>query len=312
MSEIWEPRLKNGGSRARLVNGFRFSGIYTAESGRAISSLVNVPSIPFLGSDGAVYNGFGGLRGQGTGGDRNLLPTVVRNGLGGENNFRFDLRIARDFSFSERLKFEELAEGFNIFNHSNYNSFFTTAYNAAATTNATPLSSPVALTPVATFSRPNGSGSQPDGTNARRFSFQPNSGFSARKVLGSGPGRWEYNTNCTKSALCKLPRPTLLQRRKLENLYSRLAPGVRLSMNFALQQDAVWKLCALARFRHCWTAWCSFALRIRRWHVLFIRLLRLDGETPVCWPAEAVARSAAARRDEPNSSHRIKRVATCR
>ena len=169
VSGIWEPRLRNGGSRARLVNGFRFSGIYTAESGRAVSSLVNVPSIPFLGGDGAVYNGFGGLRGQGSAGDRNLLPTVARNGLVGENNFRVDLRIARDFSFSERLKFEVLAEGFNIFNRSNYNSFFTTAFNAAATTNATPLSNPVALTPVATFFRPNGNGSQPDGTNARRF-----------------------------------------------------------------------------------------------------------------------------------------------
>ena len=169
VSGIWEPRLRNGGSRARLVNGFRFSGIYTAEPGQAISSLVNVPSIPFLGGDGAVYNGFGGLRGQGNAGDRNLLPTVARNGLVGDNNFRVDLRIARIFSFSERLKFEVLAEVINIFNRSNYNSFLTTAYIAAATTNATPLASPVTLTPVATFFCPNGNRFQPDATNARRL-----------------------------------------------------------------------------------------------------------------------------------------------
>ena len=169
VSGVWEPRISKDATTSKLVNGFRFSGIYTAESGRAIASIVNVPSIPFLGADGNTYNGFGGLRGQGTGGDRNLLPSVPRNGLTGDNNFRIDLRVARDFSVTERFKMEVLAEGFNIFNHSNFNSYFTTKYNSTATTNTTLLNAPVALVPTANFFQANGDGSQPDGTNARRF-----------------------------------------------------------------------------------------------------------------------------------------------
>jgi hypothetical protein len=161
-SVVWEPRW-------RLLRGFRFSGIETAESGRPVAAFISIGSIPFLASDGNTYNGFGGIRGQGTGGDRNLVPSVERNGISGPANYKLDLRVARDFAIGERLRLEALAEGFNLFNHSNYNGFNTTMYNAAATTNTTPLATPIQLTPAVGFLAPNNDASPPDGTNARRL-----------------------------------------------------------------------------------------------------------------------------------------------
>jgi hypothetical protein len=161
-SAVWEPRW-------RLLRGFRFSGIETAESGRPVAAFINVGSIPFLASDGNTYNGFGGIRGQGTGGDRNLVPVIPRNSIRGMSNYKLDLRVAREIRITERLRIEALAEGFNVFNRSNYNGFNTTMYNAAASTNTTPLSTPIQLTPVAGFLAPNNDASPPDGTNARRL-----------------------------------------------------------------------------------------------------------------------------------------------
>ena len=68
----------------------------------------------------------------------------------------------------ERVRLELLAESFNLFNHSNYNGFNTTLYNAAATTNTTPLGAPILLTPSVGYLAPNNDAAPPDGTNARR------------------------------------------------------------------------------------------------------------------------------------------------
>ena len=57
----------------------------TAESGRPVAAFISVGSIPFLAADGNTYNGFGGIRGQGTGGDRNLVPTIPRNSISGRS-----------------------------------------------------------------------------------------------------------------------------------------------------------------------------------------------------------------------------------
>lgn len=161
-SAVWEPRW-------RPLHDFRFSAIETAESGRPVAALISVGSIPFLAADGNTYNGFGGIRGQGTGGDRNLVPVIPRNSTSGQANYKLDLRVARDIQLSERMRIEVLAEGFNLFNHSNYNGFNTTMYNAAATANTTPLATPIQLTRAAGFLGPNNDASPPDGTNARRL-----------------------------------------------------------------------------------------------------------------------------------------------
>lgn len=162
VSAVWEPRW-------RVLRRFRFSAIETAEAGRPIAEFISVPSIPFLGTDGNTYNGFGGLLGQGTGGDRNLLPIVGRDSISGPSNYALALRVSREIRISERVHIEVMAEGFNVFNHSNYNGFNDTIYTAAATTNTTPLATPIALTPTAGYLAPTSDTDPPDGTNARRL-----------------------------------------------------------------------------------------------------------------------------------------------
>jgi hypothetical protein len=161
-SVVWLPRW-------RALRGFGFSAIETAESGRPVAAFISIGSVPFLAPDGKTYNGFGGIRGQGTSGDRNLVPFIPRNSITGPMNYKLDLRVSRDIRISERMHAEVLAEGFNLFNHSNYNGFNTTMYTASATTTATPLSQAILLTRSASFFTPNNDAAPPDGTNARRL-----------------------------------------------------------------------------------------------------------------------------------------------
>jgi hypothetical protein len=159
---VWEPLW-------RPLHGFLFSAIETAESGRPVSAFITVASFPYLGTDGQEYNGFGGIRGQGTGGDADLLPTIPRNSITGDANYKLDVRVARSVRVTERLRIEVTAEGFNIFNHSNYNGFNTTMYTATASTATTPLATPIMLTQSSSFFAPNSDTAPPDGTNARRL-----------------------------------------------------------------------------------------------------------------------------------------------
>lgn len=138
-----------------------------AETGRPYSDGVSVGTLLFV-LDGAQYNGFGGLRGLGGGGDRNVAPNTERNSTYGDKNVRVDLRVARDFKVG-RSNVEVLLEGFNVFNRKNFNGFQSTRYEAQATTVTTPLDQPIVVTERTDFGTPNNNGSQPDGTNARRF-----------------------------------------------------------------------------------------------------------------------------------------------
>ncbi|HYL98302.1 MAG TPA: hypothetical protein VEZ90_05050, partial [Blastocatellia bacterium] len=170
VSGIWNlpfTKVDNAAIRA-LANGWRLSGIFVAESGRPVAAEVSIPNLPFT-FQGAQYLGFGGILGQGTGGDRNIVPTIPRDSMYGDANYRVDLRVARDFRISERFAVEIIGEGFNIFNRSNFNGFNNTLYVAQATLPTTPLSAPVVLTKQANFFQPNNDGAPPDGTNARRF-----------------------------------------------------------------------------------------------------------------------------------------------
>ncbi len=165
---FWQlPFGRSGGALSPLARGWLLSTIFTAETGRPFSESIGVNSVQFLNSDGAVYNGFGGLRGQGSAGS--FLPTIGRNSIYGDNNYRIDLRLARQFHLTERLRMEILGEAFNILNHANYNGYNSTAFNSVATTATTPLNSPIVLIPNSNFRTANNDGSQPDGTNARRI-----------------------------------------------------------------------------------------------------------------------------------------------
>jgi hypothetical protein len=152
-----------------VFKGWAINSIFTGETGRPYSPVITLASLQFLGTDGQLYNGFGGLRGQGSSSDRNVVPTLGRDSVYGDNNYRLDVRIARRFSIGERLKVEFFGEAFNIANHANYNGYNATAYTSVATATTTALATPVILNKVTNFGTANNDGSQPDGTNARRL-----------------------------------------------------------------------------------------------------------------------------------------------
>jgi hypothetical protein len=157
-----------------LANNWGFSTIFTGETGRPYSEILNLNSISIT-SNGQTFTGLdGGLRGQGTNAEQNFLPTSGRDSIYGDNNFRWDMRISRGFHLTEKLRMEIFAEGFNILNHSNYNSFNTNFLQSGpgnAPGNAQVLVPPNTINPRQAFAVPNGDGSQPDGTNARRLQF---------------------------------------------------------------------------------------------------------------------------------------------
>jgi hypothetical protein len=113
----------------KLLRGFLFSTVETAESGRPVAVFIRIGSILFLGPDGKTYDGFGGIRGQGTGGDRNLVPTIPRNSITAPSNYKLDLRVTREIHIRENMRAEVLVESFNLFNRSSYNGFNTTIYS---------------------------------------------------------------------------------------------------------------------------------------------------------------------------------------
>ena len=165
---VWNMPFGKGKSdmAAQIVKGWSLSGIFSAETGRPYATGLSIPSIPFTNTDGTLWNGYGGVLGQG---GINVLPTVARNNNIGRPNYRLDMRFGRDFKVGEKLTLQIVAEGFNVFNHANWTNYNTTAYIATAPPSTSSVSTPIQLVANGPFATPTGDGSQPDGTNARRF-----------------------------------------------------------------------------------------------------------------------------------------------
>lgn len=150
-----------------LLNNWGFSTIFTAETGRPYSPNLSLNST-FITVNGQKLVGLdGGLLGQGSNSDQNILPTLGRDSIYGDNNFRWDLRISRAFRLTEKFRMELFAEGFNILNHSNYNGYNSTILQSSASANPLVLAAPSNNN----FGVANQDGSQPDGSNARRIQF---------------------------------------------------------------------------------------------------------------------------------------------
>lgn len=166
---IWRlPTVKDASRFVRaLVNGYQLGGIYTAETGRPYSANISIPTISFT-QNGQVFTPFGGGT-LGLGG-LSLAPNIERNSIYGDANYRVDLRLSRTFNVTEKVQVELIGESFNLFNRSNFNGFNTTLYNTLTPSPNPPTSdTPIQFTQSATFGVANNDGSQPDGTNARRF-----------------------------------------------------------------------------------------------------------------------------------------------
>ncbi len=171
---VWYPSFGKTGDAwfNPLVRNFSFSGLATLESGRPYSTGISTGNLSFKTPDGTTWSGFGGLLGQG---GPSILPIVPRNNVTGRPNYRLDMRVARTFKVTERFGFQVLGEGFNVFNHTNFTGYRTTAFSASGATQTSPTA-PIALSTVLNnitggpdFGTPNQDGGQPDGTGARRF-----------------------------------------------------------------------------------------------------------------------------------------------
>lgn len=87
---------------SRIFGGFVFSPIFTAGSGKPFNLLLGFDN----NNDGRSQSDRPGQVGRNTG--------------RGENFYAFDMRLSRRFNFDERRYLEIIAEGFNLFNRTNF------------------------------------------------------------------------------------------------------------------------------------------------------------------------------------------------
>jgi hypothetical protein len=102
-SGIWEPRPFHADhpTLGKLFNDWRFSGVFTAGSGRPVNARI----VGDANQDGNSSN------------DR--LPGFRRNYFTGPNYISTDLRVARRFHLGDRFQLELLIESFNLMNRRN-------------------------------------------------------------------------------------------------------------------------------------------------------------------------------------------------
>ncbi|MGH9812966.1 MAG: TonB-dependent receptor domain-containing protein, partial [Candidatus Acidiferrales bacterium] len=122
---VWQPEGTfdfGEGAKKQVLGGWTFSGVYTWQDG--------FPITPFLSGfltagntrpvDTGSSNGSGGAF---------RFPFLGRNTFEGQNFSNFDFRISRSFRFGERYRIEGIVESFNLFNHTNFTSYDTTAFS---------------------------------------------------------------------------------------------------------------------------------------------------------------------------------------
>lgn len=102
-STIWEPNFFHADRPLAklLLNDWRVSAVMTVGSGRPVNARITGDA----NGDANFYN------------DR--LPGVSRNSLLGPNYFTLDMRLARTFYLTPRIRLEFLIESFNLLNREN-------------------------------------------------------------------------------------------------------------------------------------------------------------------------------------------------
>lgn len=127
-SAVWAPTFKVGNPVTKqLVNGFAFSTIVTLATGQPLTGFIS--GFPSGGVDGGLTGGVVSNSGGSSGGRPNWIQ---RNLYNLPNLYNVDFRLARTFSFTERIRLQLLGEAFNLFNHTNIQSLNSTQYNYAA------------------------------------------------------------------------------------------------------------------------------------------------------------------------------------
>lgn len=127
LSMFWQPpfaKLSSTALRA-LLNGFKFSTVVTLADGRPVTPFVSgstaVPGLSALGSGPLAVTG------------QSRAPWLARNTFTTPGMANVDFRLGREFAFTERVRLELIGEAFNLFNRTNVNSVFNTAFNLSGT-----------------------------------------------------------------------------------------------------------------------------------------------------------------------------------
>lgn len=131
-SLVWQPQYFNNstGATKALLTNWSISPIFTFNSGQPFYEGINgYPSLPsgmsFVGSS---FNESGGTS--------RLAYTVERNHWRYPWIQNIDLRVSRRIRIKERHNVEVMAEAFNLFNHMQVSSVYTTMYAASSLTGA--------------------------------------------------------------------------------------------------------------------------------------------------------------------------------
>jgi hypothetical protein len=120
MSALWQPPFSRIGSAPvrKIFDGFQLSGILTLADGRPFSGTTSGNPSP-AGILGGLIGVGGSFR----------APWMGRNIYTNPGAATVDFRLAREIKITERVRWQLIAEGFNIFNRVNITSITTTQYN---------------------------------------------------------------------------------------------------------------------------------------------------------------------------------------
>jgi hypothetical protein len=125
VSGLWQPSFAWIGAKPlqAVLNGFQFSGILALADGRPYSGTIN------------SFNPAGGILGGALGvGGSYRVPFVGRNTFTNPGMATLDVRLAREIKFSERFRWQLIAEAFNVTNRVQITGINTIQYNVGGTT----------------------------------------------------------------------------------------------------------------------------------------------------------------------------------
>jgi hypothetical protein len=132
---IYEVPWKLRNLAGKLGNGWILSGIGQFHSGLPYTMRTSGSLAKEFDTSGDVIAGLGpGINGSGGDnrvygvGNDNRVYDIGRNSYRYPATWKADVRLARRFNLSQRLRLEVLAESFNLFNHQNVTELETTGY----------------------------------------------------------------------------------------------------------------------------------------------------------------------------------------
>jgi hypothetical protein len=128
LNALYAPPFRNIGNTAlrTILDGFQFSGIFTAADGAPISA--NTSGSISISGTSLVSSGILGVGG----GSR--APWLSRNSFTSPGFTNLDFRVTREIKIKDRARIEFIVEAFNLMNHTNVVGIVTTAFNVSGTT----------------------------------------------------------------------------------------------------------------------------------------------------------------------------------